>query len=448
MRHLLRSSLIGPATLLFAACASKVITQQPAEGGVADTAIAPSDEAASADTDHVGTEVPDVVSGDDAADSTATSPAASCPPISGSTPFAVRLAGTGRATDDAGVPVDDAMVGAVVDMYFPSGRVSGGEVVLALAVEAGGAQVAYGTLDSTLSARGLSIYDTDCSDGFTGDLVGPTGGIDAHVTVNLSGSWSDTPYLRRGRVAMCREGAPPEQAVDRPPPPTILPHGGFQIRGRRPFSRASFALVTAKTSAAAVPLNVTTGTPGVTIAPATRTFSFFDATTIDLSGIRDVLGGPLGLTSTTTLATTTTIVDRTFAFAPPVGSYVGDTPTISSGRLRVGFVGGDAGPGPAWQFGLAIGSAGGATKVRLRHRLECASGSSASASAMIVAADGKVAVAKPMCGTAPVDDVVTLAGVGPYALVAQQWTWASRPCNYPAPRPSGVAYELDELAFE
>jgi len=363
--------------------------------------------------------------------------AAACAPISGTTPFGVHLGGSGVATDSR----DDAgsKVHASVDVYFPNGRVSGGEVLVVRRKYDGSSTVVRATLDSTLSARELTVFDSDCRDGITGDLIGPSGGISAVATNNLTAP-SDALKTISGPVVLCATGDVPAQKIEYPPPAKTTPLDQITVGGTRPFASSSFAAVSAKTASGLVALKVTAFEPGVLIASATS-FSWYTPTTIDLSGLRDVLGAPLGLSSIEVEVPTAIVSDLGFATELAAGSSVGDRPVVNEGKLVVGGVAG-------WKTAIAIGSVAGKTKLRLRHRLDCEPMESPIFSGGVLSSDGKSISVLPKCGATPIDETIALPGVGPYVLIVGSPTYRSRPCNYPSRGGSPAIYEADELAFE
>ncbi len=362
-----------------------------------------------------------------------------CAPITGTTPFGAHLEGTGPITDAGGWIDASGTVSAAVDLYFPSGRVPGGEVVAVGWKFGGGSVISYGVLDSTLSARGLRVVDPNCSGGVVGDLVGPADGIEGLATNNTSAP-SDALMLVTGPVKMCAVGAVPEQRIDPPLPATLSPLAALTIRGSRPFARTSFASVSASTMEGPVPLTVTAADPGADIA---LSLSLFATTTIDISGLRDVLGGPLGLSTTRTIVPTAVLADLSFASAPSENAYVGGPISVASGVARIG----NSYPGDA-AIAIAIGSPAGKTSVRLRHRIECSPPSvTAGWSVSVIAADATSVVLRPACGSSFTEQTITLAGTGPYIIYASRERSYSRPCSYPSWAPYNV-YELDQISFE
>ncbi|MBI2395520.1 MAG: hypothetical protein HYV09_38495 [Deltaproteobacteria bacterium] len=355
-----------------------------------------------------------------------------CAPIAGDGPFAVRLSGSGPV-GDAGA--DGGTVGATINVYFPKGRVVGGEVVATGSKYGGGGTVVTGArLDETLSIRGLTVRDPDCGSGVSGDLVGPAGGFVGMAFVNSSAP-SDALSMITGAVTLCASGTPAAQRVT-PPPSLISPFGALTVRGTRPFASASFEKVTAKTPSGAAGITVTDADPGARISGR---FSLFEPTTIDLAPLQDVLGAPLGLGSVSTVVPTTTITDLGFTSEPPEGSCLGPV-EVADGKLRVGE------GSSSWALALAIGDGGGKTTLRVRHRLVCDGAGTGTAS--VLSRNGKSVALAPKCGDAAVDQTVTLAGAGPHLLLASRSAADSRPCSYRSWPPQALVYEIDEIAFE
>jgi hypothetical protein len=373
--------------------------------------------------------------------STDTPDVATCStPIAGSAPFGVHLEGE-RAGADARV------IQGAVDVYFPHGRVAGAEVVFVVAGGFGPEfhhYLARTTLDATLSAR-FSITTGTCPDSVVGTLVGPTGGIVADVSEDLSAP-SDGVVLETARVTLCPSGALPAPHFTGPSGSTIGPLEGFTIEGNVPLDVESLAAVHA------VPLRglrvVEALFARVSVDPA-GTFPPFERTVIEFGGLRDVLGRALDLPSSSiaTRFLTTSIVDRSFSTAPPAGAVQGGSATTSGGVLRLG----ENGSGASALLGL--GDRGAATHLRLRRRAICGADTNGRAPLLtLIGEDGAIAHPTVACGDAPVDTVVKLGSAARWALaVADDYQLPWPPCWYGPPPPDTrkpPAYELDELAFE
>lgn len=327
-------------------------------------------------------------------------------------------------------------------MYFPGGRVAGGEVVLSYRNYLGGWSAAYGVLDATLSATGLNVGDPFCASGFEGKLVGPADGL-VGIARNNSSAPSDAITMNYGPVKLCPAGSVPAQTVD-PVGALVSPLEALTVRSTRPFARGSLDAVKASTSAGSVTLNVAAAHPGVVVTPKAGSFSLFAPTTIDLSGLRDVLGGPLGLSTVKTVVPTEVVLDRTFATAPSENARVGSAITVAAGVLRVG-----AGTGTAPQaLALALGAEAGKTKLRLRHRVLCSTFPVGSWDVTLVAPDATSSLLRLACSAGGVEDVVPLPGSGPWVLVARRVSPAAMPCWYTGGLPDNSSYELDEVTFE
>lgn len=382
-------------------------------------------------------------SGSDAQSDTATDgsgyePGPPCAPIAGTAPFGVRLAGTGPISSGADA---SGTVSASLDVYFPSGRVPGGEVVLVGRTYAGTAVTTRGVLDATLSARGLKVSDPYCLSGVQGDLLGPSDGF-AGIASNNTTAPSDVVTMVSGPVKLCSVGAVPVQKVTLSAT-TISPLGAWKLRASRPFARGSLSTVSASIGTSPAAIDVREGDPGVVVAPKGATFSLFVPTEIDLSGLRDVLGAPLGLSSVKTLVPTEVVADRTFTTLPPSNAWVGASLAVASGVLLVGA---DE-DGSDGAVAMALGTAPGKTKLRLRHRVDCTTGSG-SWSITVVAPDATSEVVSVPCGTATSDRLLALPGSGPWVLVARRNAGEPRPCWYAGGLPPTSVYQLDELAFE
>lgn len=348
-------------------------------------------------------------------------------PIVGDAPFGVVVSGSGPVTKVGSYASDKVTtVEAAATLYFPRGRVAGAEVVIA------GAGLHYATLDASLSARIVS--SASCSGGFSGTLLGPNDGVEATATVITTGA-SDAVGTVSGPVKLCRSGVPPPQRLW--DIPTHVPAvESFSVTGTRPFARETLASVRANPP---VPLEVTATLQGVRVAPTAGRFPLFAPTVIDLSGLRDVLGEPLGLTSVTTIVPTEPVADLSFTTPASRASYVGAV-SFDRGMLQLG---GGRGVTAA---AVALGGAG-RTKLRVRHQLYCEGTRPGKWNVSIVSSDGNTTPLALSCGADIVEEVVPLTGSGPFMLHAVANTNVIQPCWYGIDDDSST-YLLDEIAFE
>lgn len=334
--------------------------------------------------------------------------AADCAPIRGEKPFAVSLSGKSDAAD----PSARVYAGAV--LYFPRGRVAFAPVLIA-----SGTLTTSLQLDASLSVRDISLHDPDCGGGWSGDLVGPTGGINAVVSNNVSGT-SDNLRFKTGAVTMCATGeAPPQRVLD--VGDAIFPTSDVVVRVARPVDGSSLDAVSAQNAFGVVPLNVRVSGNEIHIASATGLFAPFHETTFDLSGLRDILGMPLGIAT----KPRTMPLPTTPAAAAPF--EVAATNLFS--------IGGDAA----------------AKRLRISHRATCPTGSLLIRVA-VVAANGVMVALRPPCTSYGVEQLVELTGVAPYAMYVQMpSSYARRPCNYYGSSPSSPpasTYSVASLSFE
>ncbi|MGZ3423951.1 MAG: hypothetical protein ACXVEF_12010 [Polyangiales bacterium] len=371
--------------------------------------------------------------GDGGTDTPSETPSATCSkPVAGDAPFAVTLTGSGSG--------DGGTVTGSVNAYFPNGRVAGKEVVISFAtVAAPHFAVARGVLDASLSASMLRVFDPDCGDAVAGTLVGPSGGLDADVGVNRSGPGSDAIVIDHAHALLCPTGTPPAAEFSAAPA-MILPTEGFSISGNTPIDRSSLATIA---TTPAHPIGAEEVATGFYVSPK-RAFPPFAPTTIDLSGVRDVMGRSLGFGTVKVLTLTADVVDPTFAAPPPDGAMLGSALATSGGSIRTSPT-----TGSNLSALIALGTAKPSKKLRLRQRLDCKGSTyGGTTSVALVSEAGAVVDVVVKCLDAPADTNIELPTEGRWALAITSTTYALRPCMYPGGYVDNAPYELDEFAFE
>lgn len=395
-------------------------TVDPIEDSKKETLVDDTGNEAAADTD---------------ADADADAPVVIAPscttPVDGSTPFSVTLNGTGMA--------DGGVVSGYAEIYFPEGRAAGRPVIMAVpryfppATRA----IARGVLDSTLSAT-LTAKDPDCMGGVSGTLVGPADGMDAVVSNNKTAP-SDAVDIVSAPAALCPMGTPSAPAFS-VGGVTPLPTQTVHVDGNVPLDTSTFSTIFSTPSR---PLDVQEDGTRISI-KGKNAFDPFTELTVDLSGVRDVLGRPIGALTFKTQALSASLTDGTFATAPSSGAYFGDV-SVSAGVLRATAA---TYPGIPLILVLGIGSQGSKTSVHLQHRFECSFGGLGDARVSLVSESGDVVDVMTDCTTAIVDKVVTIpASRGRWAVVAVRHAYESRPC-WGATGGGPTAYLLDAVAFE
>lgn len=227
-----------------------------------------------------------------------------------------------------------------LEVYFPEGRVSGGRVIFArrkagFAVAA--SALVTGDLGATVPALGWTEdgwpknadpgapTDVSADIALAGKLVGPDQGLAATLSAEIFsgdvgwGSATASPtYCNEGRApevgTLTTPGSRPsplsqfEWSSNVPLDPQTIPRAPLLLNG----VPVAVSIATAWTSFGVRPIQPLP--PGVT-------------PTLDLAGVRDVLGRPLSQPVTTlppALATTEVVQDLSFMTLPPAGAIATD----------------------------------------------------------------------------------------------------------------------------
>lgn len=350
---------------------------------------------------------------------TAEPPRECAAPVAGTSPFSTRLSGT--FTTEVGT------TSVALTAYFPAGRVPGAPFAIAMDIAAE-TRVAEGVLRDDGGSAELTLVNS-CGEGIRVHWAGPADGL-LGVGTMLVGTPTDAPIDAEGPLALCPSGG----AV---PTPAFfargtLPTSELGVTGNAPIDRQSLTTVRAPVSFA------TSSTGAGFIIQPTRPLSLWTPTSFDTSGVRDVMGRPIGIASLVTRTLSTTVVDPTFATPLVAGSWLGLEPTVAAGVLRVGRSNG-------YQFVLGLGAPGPARKLRIRHRLDCVV--STGISVELRSESGTVVTTAASCSATLIEQTLSLPSDERWALVVGGADAPEIPCTFPGRLPTPV-YEIDEFAFE
>lgn len=358
-------------------------------------------------------------------------------PVSGTAPFATVLSGTALSGDGGTVTVS-------VEAYFPKGRVAGGEVIVALPqmgvpnVRA----ISRGVFDASLRSTTLDVFARWCGGGIKGVLREPADGLVGHGSMNISGPGTDVVATTEADMMLCPVASPALPTPTFKATTEMLSTGVLEVTGNVPLDAAS---LTALTSTPTHPL--TTSEDG-TAFKTTVKMGPFESASIDLSGLKDVMGRSLGLSSVAVRGLSAVLTDTTFATTPPAGSVVGagdTTWSVAGGVLRV-----SSSAGAPFSAFVGLGDAGTHRTLRVKHRVDCTgfAGSTSTTTVRAVSETGTAVAVAVECKTSPTEVKVTLPTGGRWALEAAATVYSALPCNYPSSSGPTRPYELDEFAFE
>jgi len=133
----------------------------------------------------------------------------------GAAPFGAQVSGTGTfpspIASSTAAPITRAMTAYV---YFPAGRVAGGQALLTMQSQAVAGLTFFGTpvtLASDLSATGLSVSGHD--ETITADLLPGSGGLLATIAANFASPGTDVGDDRTGTLTMCPSGDAPAPSL-------------------------------------------------------------------------------------------------------------------------------------------------------------------------------------------------------------------------------------------
>ncbi len=237
-----------------------------------------------------------------------------------------------------------------------------------------------------------------------------------------------------GRALLCPTGATPAPRFFASG--SLLPGQPITVTGNVPLDVASVAAATTRP-----PRKLTIQASGLSFTIAGSGLTPWAATTIDLSGVRDVLGRTIGVDPLTTLVLTASLADGTFTMPPPPGAMLGAEPTIDGGFLRVG-------NRDSYDFILGIGATKGSRRLRLRHRFVCSASDYPKLQLDLVSETGTLVSLPTECGSKAVDAHVDLPAAERWALVVSGRRQDAIPGTFPGTAFPTAPYELDEVAFE
>jgi hypothetical protein len=311
----------------------------------ADNAIGPGPETGSPQPEtglpglETGISPPDVPGSNPDVDASGTAPdltlAASCTTgLSGAAPFGAQVSGTGTfpspIASSTAAPITRAMTAYV---YFPAGRVAGGQALLTMQSQAVAGLTFFGTpvtLASDLSATGLSVSGHD--ETITADLLPGSGGLLATIAANFASPGTDVGDDRTGTLTMCPSGDAPAPSLQ-VSAAVLSPLANLSLNASTPLAANALDSLRITSPLGNVPVKIAPSTsagsryangPNFTIT-ALSAFPPGQPLTVDASQVRDVLGQSLAVTTSGTLVLTTTDVlsDLSLATTPPIGAVAG-----------------------------------------------------------------------------------------------------------------------------
>jgi len=366
-----------------------------------------------------------------------------CPPISGSARFGVQLKGDVTYDDPSVSP--RAPTSIFMTLLFPRGRVPGAPVTI---VGGFGPGSATSTLDASLGATGLRIYEAHCVHEIDAILAGPSDGLIASVKYNLQAP-TDGITIVTGHVKLCATGPfPPSANATVTAPTQASPLGEVLLRPSLPFDPATIESAKALASGSVVPIRIATREGHLSIAPIAAFPPAAKSVTFDLSGVRDLFGRSFVSPAPLLIVVPSgALVSRTFDEAPPDDAmFLLGTPQtkIESGAFWIET---ERKNDRNFQALLGLGSEAGAKTIRFRHRFDCADVVFSQKRIALVASDGAIRELKVDCSATFIDESVPLPGTQPSYLQID-FGFPPEPiyCSGPT-RSSRGAYVIDELAF-
>jgi len=365
-----------------------------------------------------------------------------CAPISGTTPFAVNVAGT-VVYDAPGYP--DGTTGAI--LLFPKGRVAGAPVHLVRGLwPVTGFAIGSGVLDSSLSASPLDAFDPYCGNSIQSTLVGPSDGLVAKVTTNFDTTGSDALKLQTGHAKLCATSP----FVTTPTAPSISspwPLGTMTLVSDLPIDPATATSTKVIAAGATVPIKTTMSNGRLLVSAVTAFPPSAKTLELDLSGVRDLLGRAVPKPAPVSIwVPSGAVVARTFDVVPSYDAYATSGPsfTLTSDGSAVSF---KTLSGYDYALLLGLGSEPGAKTIRFRHRFDCPTGTEAPKRILVIGSDGSIQPLAIGCSTTFIDEKVSLPGPQPSYLFIETSTAKPTPCSYPFGGPRFGSYVIDDLAF-
>ena len=378
-------------------------------------------------------------------------------PLAGTAPFAAHLKGSGTLYNS---PSQPHQVSLELDIYFPSGRVAGAPVLLAMPVQYAVPALQVGpqsVLAADLSAIGLTV-EGGLGVRVTGTLLPPDDGLLAAVEENISFG-TDVAEDAAGVLKLCPTGAAPTPGLMMRAlngGALLAPNSTVLLNTATPLDATALANIKLYAGDAEVPISVRVGTAlesSPLLLSADAAFPPETPLRLDTTTVTDILGRPVLTSGSLSPLTTTAVVsDLTFATAPTGavattgysqvtdGELVLASPLASSGRFNAL---------------LALGSVAPARQARLRIGVVCTLGmgggtitepSALVTRASLVGAAGD-SVAVPLACGSPQDVTVPLpASTGNIWLSVVSEPPAQHPQFLPYPLSNSV--QIDEIAFE
>ena len=269
--------------------------------------------------------------------------AASCKTgLSGAAPFGAQVSGTGtfpnQIAASTAAPITSTMTAY---LYFPAGRVAGGQALLAMQSRVVQGLYFFGspvTIAGDLSATGLAVSGHD--ETITADLLPGSDGLRATIAANFSSPGTDVADDRTGTMTMCPSGDAPAPSLQ-VGAVVLSPLGTLSLNSSTPLAASALDALRISCPLGEVPVKTAPNTqagsryaigPNFTIT-ASSAFPPGQPLTIDASQVRDVLGRPVPVTvsygATLVLTTTDVLSDLSLATPPPSGAVAG-TGCVSS----------------------------------------------------------------------------------------------------------------------
>ena len=410
----------------------------------------------------IETSVPDADYGDASAAPCST-------PLAGTAPFAAHLKGSGTLYTAASSysPSQPHQVSLELDIYFPSGRVAGAPVLLAMPVDYADPALQVGgqsLLAADLSATGLTVQG-GLGVSVTGTLLPPDDGLSATVGEDLA-MGTDIADQVSGALKLCPTGSPPtpglavasrnDFAVLRgtgTPVSTSLvaPTSHVLLKTATPIDAAALAKIRLFAGDVEAPVTVAVhsefGSSPILLG-ADAAFPPLKPLRLDTTAVTDILGRPVPPSgSLQPLAPPGAVSDLTFATAPTGALATTGTSQVTNGMLVLGHVG----YGGGFDALLALGSVAPATQARLRIGVDCQAAGGSRPSELVARAD--------LVGTAG-DSVTVPLACGPPQDVTVSLPpstgniWLSVVSEPTPQHPQFSAYspynevQIDEIAFE
>ncbi len=360
-----------------------------------------------------------------------------CPPLTGTDPFAVRMAGTALLVKrNAGQFDQPRQLPFSVDLFFPQGRTAGAQVFASR--KAFGLQVTSAVIAADGSAGPLRMGASEQVVGFQidGVLEPAPGGVLAQVGVETG--FNDVSEFYQGRMELCGSGEPPAPTLA-VQPQRWSPLSQIRIVPTTPLDPATLATIRATAGGTESAVRVDfEDSDQVLVSPVTA-FPPDLQVTLDLTGVRDVMGRSTGGSAVTFDAPPSAeVVDLTFAAPLPPGSAVtggGAVVATANGllELRLDFWSGAT---------IALGARTGTTAV-IRYKVVCTNLTVPLQRVAIVAVDGSFAELPLSCGGDFVEARLPVPAAGRrWLAIALQHLWPG------APRPDLGEVIIDEIRFE